>query len=170
MQNDTYMTEEKIRLEKLLHNPNDMYAIYQLKRNEELRPYRFEGTESLKRMGITKYYESVTIPNNYDLIYVGELGAYKERTLPETLERIYAEFNINHPLDFKGHSLSVSDIVVLKQNGKLSAYFVDSFGYNGLPDFTKAIENMELNSVNEKISQPDVNLAQLYPPKKSKGR
>ena len=77
---------------------------------------------------------SISKPENYELIYVGELSELQEQTEGETLEAIYEKFNIDHPEDYRGHSLSVSDIVVLHQNGKNSAHFVDSFGLPGLSD------------------------------------
>ena len=55
------------------------------------------------------------------------------------MEDIYTRFNINHPEDFRGHSLSVSDVVVLHQNGKDTAHYVDSFGFKEVPGFSKAV-------------------------------
>lgn len=79
------------------------YGIYQLKHNPELDHLRFEGTESLKRMGITKDNFDVIKPENYELIYVGELSELQEQTQGETLEAIYEQFNIAHPEDYRGH-------------------------------------------------------------------
>ena len=125
---------------QLLYGSSDKYGIYQLKHNPELGHLRFEGTESLKRMGITKDNFDAIKPENYELIYVGELSELKEETQGATLEAIYEKFNIDHPEDYKGHSLSVSDIVVLHQNGENSAHFVDSFGFTGLSDFMQTLE------------------------------
>ena len=108
---------------QLLYGSSDKYGIYQLKHNPELDHLRFEGTESLKRMGITKDNFDVIKPENYELIYVGELSELQEQTQGETLEAIYEQFNIAHPEDYRGHSLSVSDIVVLHQNGKKQCPF-----------------------------------------------
>ena len=58
----------------------------------------------------------------------------------DSLEDIYTRFNIDHPKDFKGHSLSVSDVVVLHQNGQDTAHYVDSFGYKEVPEFFKEQE------------------------------
>lgn len=97
---------------QLLYGNTDKYGIYQLKDNPELRQFRFEGTESLKRMGITKDNFDAIKMENYNLIYVGELSELQGPTQGETLEAVYEKFNIDHPADYKGHSLSVSDIVV----------------------------------------------------------
>lgn len=123
--------------EQLLHSATDMYGIYQLKHKPELRHLRFEGTESLKRMGITKDNFDAIKPENYLPIYVGELSELERQTQGATLEAIFQKFNIDRPEEFKGHSLSVSDIVVLHQGGKNSAHFVDSFGFTELPDFLR---------------------------------
>ena len=128
---------------QLLYGSSDKYGIYQLKHNPELDHLRFEGTESLKRMGITKNNFDAIKPENYELIYVGELSELQEQTQGETLEVIYEKFNIDHPEDYRGHSLSVSDIVVLHQNGENSAHFVDSFGFTRLPDFMQTLEGVK---------------------------
>ena len=75
---------------------------------------------------------------NYNLVYTAPL----EEGM--TLEKIYTRFNINHPKDFKGHSLSVSDIVMLHKNGENSCHYVDSFGYKDVPEFVhEAIEKLQ---------------------------
>ena len=141
---------------QLLYGSSDKYGIYQLKHNPELNHLRFEGTESLKRMGITKDNFDVIKPENYELIYVGELSELQEQIEGETLEAIYEKFNIDHPEDYRGHSLSVSDIVVLHQNGKNSAHFVDSFGFTGLPDFMQTLEGVKEQEAEIDISGQDV--------------
>ncbi len=141
---------------QLLYGGSDKYGIYQLKHNPELDHLRFEGTESLKRMGITKDNFDVIKPENYELIYVGELSELQEQTQGETLEAIYEQFNIAHPEDYRGHSLSVSDIVVLHQNGKNSAHFVDSFGFTRLPDFMQTLEGVKEQEAEIDTSGHDV--------------
>ena len=131
------ITPEMARKEQLLYASTDKYGIYQLKPNLELDSLRFEGTESLKRMGITKDNFDAIKPENYTLLYVGELSELQKETQGATLEAIFEKFNLDHPEDFRGHSLSVSDIVVLHQNGQNTAHFVDSFGYTELPDFLR---------------------------------
>ena len=141
---------------KLLYGSSDKYGIYQLKHNPELDHLRFEGTESLKRMGITKDNFDAIKPENYELIYVGNLSELQEQTEGEMLEAIYEKFNIDHPEDYRGHSLSVSDIVVLHQNGKNSAHFVDSFGFTGLSDFMQTLEGVKEQEAEIDTSGHDV--------------
>lgn len=101
----------------------DTFSIYQLKDDEGLRDYRFESLDNLQRFGLS------VKPENYDLIYTAPL------TEKDDLESIYARFNINRPENFHGHSLSVSDVVVLHQDGKDTAHFCDSFGFTEVPRF-----------------------------------
>lgn len=118
------------KLEQAFHNsPTDAYAIYQLKRDESTTDLRFMGSDWLQKKGLE--------PNkdNYDLIYTGRL--YPSENRLDTLEGLYHTFNTNHPEDFRGHSLSVSDIVALKEQGVVSYHYVDSIGYTELPNFDK---------------------------------
>ena len=131
------ITPEMARKEQLLYASTDKYGIYQLKHNLELDSLRFEGMESLKRMGITKDNFDAIKPENYTLLYVSELSELQKETQGATLEAIFEKFNLDHPEDFRGHSLSVSDIVVLHQNGQNTAHFVDFFGYTEIPDFLR---------------------------------
>ena len=101
----------------------DTFSIYQIKGGDETRDFRFEPYDRLQAAG------NVVDRANYELVYSAPLA-------PETsLEDIYTRFNIDHPKDFKGHSLSVSDVVVLHQNGQDAAHYVDSFGYKNVPEF-----------------------------------
>ena len=143
---------------QLLYGNTDKYGIYQLKDNPELDKFRFEGTESLKRMGITKDNFDAVLPENYKLVYMGELAELQGQTQSETLEAIYTKFNIDHPADYKAHSLSVSDIVVLHENGENSAHFVDSFGFTELPKFMLTLEGKE----NEIETELAVHIADRY--------
>ena len=143
---------------QLLYGNTDKYGIYQLKDNPELDKFRFEGTESLKRMGITKDNFDAVLPENYKLVYLGELSELQGRTQSETLEAIYKKLNIDHPADYKAHSLSVSDIVVLHENGENSAHFVDSFGFTELPKFMLTLEGKE----NEIETELAVHIADRY--------
>ena len=143
---------------QLLYGNTDKYGIYQLKDNPELDKLRFEGTESLKRMGITKDNFDAVLPENYKLVYLGELSELQGQTQSETLEAIYTKFNIDHPADYKAHSLSVSDIVVLHENGENSAHFVDSFGFTELPKFMLTLEGKE----NEIETELAVHIADRY--------
>ena len=101
----------------------DTFSIYQIKGGDETRDFRFEPYDRLQAAG------NVVDRANYELVYSAPLA-------PETsLEDIYTRFNIDHPKDFKGHSLSVSDVVVLHQNGQDAAHFVDSVGFRQVPEF-----------------------------------
>ena len=108
---------------KTAEQDKDTYSIYQLKHGDETRDLRFEPYDRLQVTG------NVVDKANYELIYSAEL------TPGTSLEDIYTRFNIDHPKDFKGHSLSVSDVVVLHQDGQDTAHYVDSFGYKSVPDF-----------------------------------
>ena len=143
---------------QLLYGNTDKYGIYQLKDDPELDKFRFEGTESLKRMGITKDNFDAVLPENYKLVYMGELTELQGQTQSETLEAIYTKFNIDHPADYKAHSLSVSDIVVLHEDGENSAHFVDSFGFTELPKFMLTLEGKE----NEIQTELAVHIADRY--------
>jgi len=143
---------------QLLYGNTDKYGIYQLKDNPELNKFRFAGTESLKRMGITKDNFDAVLPENYKLVYMGELAELQGQTQAETLEAIYTKFNIDHPAEYKAHSLSVSDIVVLHEDGENSAHFVDSFGFTELPRFMLILEGKE----NEIQTELAVHIADRY--------
>ena len=144
-----------------MYGNSDKYGIYQLKHNPELDHLRFEGTESLKSMGITKDNFDAIKPENYELIYVGNLSELQEQTQDETLEAIYEKFNIDHPEDYRGLSMSVSDIVVLHQNGENSAHFVHSFGFTGLPDFIQTLEGVKEQEAEIDTSGQDVHKSEL---------
>lgn len=107
----------------------DTFMIYQLKHGEAQRDLLFMDMDWLDRKGITPDIA------NYDLMYQGELLFAGSRT--EQLDGIYETFNINRPADFMGHSLSVSDIVVLRRGDEVSSHYVDSFDFRELPDFIK---------------------------------
>ena len=101
----------------------DTFSIYQIKGGDETRDLRFEPYDRLQAAG------NVVDRANYELVYSAPLA-------PGTsLEDIYTRFNIDHPKDFKGHSLSVSDVVVLHQDGQDAAHFVDSVGFREVPEF-----------------------------------
>lgn len=107
----------------LLHGKDDTFGIYQLARSDTTRDFRFEPYDRLQAAG------KAVDRANYELIYTAPL------TAGTSLEDIFTRFNIDHPQDFKGHSLSVSDIVVLHQNGENTAHYVDSIGYKEVPEF-----------------------------------
>ena len=119
-------TQEQPEQEAPQHK--DTFSIYQIKGGDETRDLRFEPYDRLTAAGHR------VDAKNYALVYSAPL------TLGTSLEDIYTRFNIDHPKDFKGHSLSVSDVVVLHQNGQDTAHYVDSFGYKEVPEFFKEQE------------------------------
>ena len=136
---------DKEQVQKEVAEPDkDTFSIYQLKRGDETRDFRFEPYDRLAATGRT------ADRANYDLIYTAEL------TPGTSLEDIYTRFNIDHPKDFKGHSLSVSDVVVLHQNGQDTAHYVDSSGYRQVPEFLQPPEKENpLKHVEDTIEQND---------------
>ena len=135
--------EVKALYAKAQEPDRDSFFIYQLKRGDETRDLRFEPYDRLTAAGHT------VDPANYDLIYSAPLA-------PGTsLEAIFTRFNIDHPKDFKGHSLSVSDVVVLHQNGQDTAHYVDSIGYRQTPEFLQP-QNY-LKHVEDIVEQNDNN-------------
>ena len=110
---------------RLLYGKGDAFGIYQLKDGDGMRDYRFEPYDRLQAVGLS------VEATNYNLVYTAEL------TPGTSLEDIYTRFDTDHPEDFKGHSLSVSDIVVLHQNGENTAHYVDRIGYRDVPEFLR---------------------------------
>lgn len=102
------------------------YSIYQLKSGAEYYDYRFSNSDYMEKRGYVPNYA------DYDMVYTGDLSDIQGNN---KLESIYEKFNIAHPEDFTGHSLSVSDIVVIEENGEQTAHFVDSIGFTKMPDF-----------------------------------
>ena len=103
--------------------PEDSFSIYQLKGGDETLDYRFEPLDSIHRNGLS------VDPANYELVYTAPL------TERDSLESIYTRFNMDRPADFTGHSLSISDMVVLHQDGKDTAHYCDRFGFSQVPEF-----------------------------------
>ena len=115
---------------KTTEQDKDTFSIYQIKGGDETRDLRFEPYDRLQAAG------NVVDRANYELVYSAPLA-------PGTsLEDIYTRFNIDHPKDFKGHSLSVSDVVVLHQDGQDAAHYVDSFGYKEVPEFLQELKHL----------------------------
>ena len=129
--------------------PRDTFSIYQLKPGDTTRDYRFEPLDAIRNNGLS------VKPENYELVYTAPL------TEQDSLESIYTRFNIDHPADFKGHSLSVSDIVVLHQDGKDTAHYCDRFGFSQVPEFLQPERAAEVTiptpdqmATRERISTP----------------
>ena len=119
-------------------NPKDAYAIYQLADTAGTVPLLFMGMDWLEQKGIP------VEKSNYTALYTGDMPT--SETSMGILEQIYVNFNLHRPADFTGHSLSVSDIVALKQEGVVSYHYCDSIGFRELPDFGKEspLKNAEM--------------------------
>ena len=124
---------------QLLYGRDNQFGIYQLNNSPQARDIHFMNSDFLEMKSIAVARE------NYDLIYTAPL---EEGT---SLEDIFTRFNIDRPEDFRGHSLSVSDVVVLHQNGENTCHFVDSFGYKEVPEFIQEIAQ-ERQTENDKVS------------------
>ena len=112
-----------------LDNPGDSFAIYQLRDNDDTARLRYMNSEYLEKKGLSARRE------NYAAVYAGSLD--RRGDTQDKLNELYETFNIRRPEDFCGHSLSVSDIVALKQSGVVSCHYVDSWGFKELPGFLK---------------------------------
>lgn len=117
------------RMMAFLDSATDQYAILQLRRSENTVYERFSSMRELERMGLEPDID------HYEVVYTAPLLPYKDQNT--MLEELYAKFNVSRPDDFTGHSLSVSDIVALRQNGVVSCHYVDSIGFQELPEFLK---------------------------------
>ena len=108
-------------------NPADSYCIYQLRRDPEVAELRFMNSQYLQEHGLEPAFD------HYEAVYSGALPS--DGSTEARLDDLYMKFNTAHPQDFTGHSLSVSDIVVLRQQGEVSSHYVDSVGFVQLPAF-----------------------------------
>ena len=126
---------EKIDETLLLHGESGRFAIYQMDTGGE-HTYQFMGFESAQKLGYT------IDGKDYRMVYAAPW-------IPTiTLDDIFERFNINRPNDFHGHSLSVSDVIVINRTAETKAYYVDSFGFEELPDFVQQrIEILENNHI-----------------------
>lgn len=122
-QQECYQKIDELRERMMTANIKDRFTIYQLKDDESLRHIRFKGLDWMENEGRT------ADKDNYNIVYDAPLKP------GITLDDLYFQFNMQHPLDFRGHSLSVSDVVVLHQDNEDKAFYVDRFGFSELPDF-----------------------------------
>ena len=120
--------------------PVGSFSIYQLKGGNETLDYRFEPLDSIHRNGLS------VKPENYEQVYTAPL------TEKDNLESIYTRFNVDRPADFTGHSLSVSDIVVLHQDGKDTAHYCDRTGFSEVPEFLQPAQKSR--EITERIQTP----------------
>ena len=114
-----------VKEQKLLSGSEKQFGIYQITARDQEHDYRFMNLDFVKR------HEMEVNRADYELVYTAPL------TEKDTLEAIYERFNIQRPADFTGHSLSVSDVVVLNDGKSIKACYVDSIGFAELPDFFK---------------------------------
>lgn len=139
---------EQSREAILFHGKDDAIGIYQLKDGKDTRDIRFVPLEHLERNG------EVPRREDYILVYTRKIEDNQAVDKDKLLDDIYDEFNINHPKDFVGHSLSVSDIVVIQHNGEASAHYVDNFGFKELQNFGEIQKNY-LKAVEDTVEQND---------------
>ena len=134
---ESFKEKEKTFLE----SPSDAFALYQLIRSEATDEHRFMNTEFLEKHGLE------ISRDNYSLIATGELK--KQGETVQVLDSIYEDFNIHLPVDYKGQSCSVSDIIALKRGNDVSFYYVDSIGFTPVPDFLQQrnyLKNAEIST------------------------
>ena len=136
--------ENEEKGERLPEPQEITYEIYQIGESSILRDRKFDGYD---RFGDKK---NLIKADTYDLVYKSTLDSYDG---PPTLEMIYAELNTSHPENYRGHSLSVSDVILIRQGRKSMAYFVDSFGFQIISDFEKLqepIHQSKISGINKK--------------------
>ena len=127
------------REQAFLSQNRDCFAIYQVKHTDELRDIRYEGMEWIRSIGQAVKRE------NYDLVYTAPLEPCKS---PQAaVEQLYNQFNNDHPADYHHPSMSVSDIVAIKQDGKVSCHYCDSLGFTQIPGFLpeNPLKNAEMS-------------------------
>ena len=121
------MDHQQEREQAFLDHKGDCFAIYQVKHTDELRDIRYEGLEWIKSIGQTVQRD------NYDLVYTAPLLPADLKG--DTAEQLFYRFNNEHPADYRHPSMSVSDIVAIKQDGKVSCHYCDSAGFTEIPGF-----------------------------------
>jgi hypothetical protein len=134
------MRHQEQRESAFLKTSQDAFAIYQVKDGDELRDIRFEPLSWLESKGVSVDH------GNYDLAYTAPLT--DQGSTDDRLGALWDRFNNDHPADYHRPSLSVSDIVALKQNGVVSCHYVDSFGFQEIPAFLKSenyLKNAEMS-------------------------
>ena len=121
------MDHQEEREQAFLDHKGDCFAIYQVKHTDELRDIRYEGLEWIKSIGQTVQRD------NYDLVYTAPLAPGDLKG--SVLDNLEYRFNNEHPADYRHPSMSVSDIVAIKRDGKVSCHYCDSFGFAEVPGF-----------------------------------
>ncbi len=131
----TYTRETGIYTEQNLNERPGTYAIYQLPEGERYHNYRFTGLDTLEKMKLKPL-----MREDYNLVYMGtSIKNDKEKLL----NHLYETFNVNHPLDFSGHSLSVSDVIATNLDGEISYHYVDRMGFQKIPFTTPLLPEQE---------------------------
>ena len=155
------MDHQQEREQAFLDHKGDCFAIYQVKHTDELRDIRFEGLEWLKSIGQTAQRD------NYDLVYTAPL--LPSDLKGDTAEQLFYRFNNEHPADYRHPSMSVSDIVAIKRDGKVSCHYCDSFGFAEVPGFLpdNPLKNAEM-AVEDDYGMIDgiLNNGQRQPPQR----
>ena len=122
-------------LERFFAAESNVYLILQLKDGQETADMRFESFARLEQMGKTPN------PDHYEAVYFANTPAYfYGMSNVEALEELYLTFNLRRPEGFRGHSLSVSDVVVLNREGQTGAFYVDRIGFKELPGFLEQMK------------------------------
>lgn len=114
---------------EFLSGTADAYVIYQLRDTPDTAELRFMNSDYLQRKDLE------IDRGNYEPVYTGALSIKGDEQ--DKLNELYRIFNIDHLTDFTGHSLSVSDIIALRQAGSVSCHYVDSWGFKELPGFIR---------------------------------
>ena len=155
------MDHQQEREQAFLDHKGDCFAIYQVKHTDELRDIRYEGLEWLKSIGQTAQRD------NYDLVYTAPL--LPSDLKGDTAEQLFYRFNNEHPADYRHPSMSVSDIVAIKRDGKVSCHYCDSFGFQQIPGFLpdNPLKNAEM-AVEDDYGMIDgiLNNGQRQPPQR----
>ena len=147
---ESLAVSEPSREAMLLNDNKCMVGIYQLKSSPENHGIAFAPMKELEQQGLTPD------RGNYTLVYTFEVNPQELENLPEFLDDVYREFNIERPEDFKGHSLSVSDVIVVNNHGEKTAVYVDSWDMKPLEVFGQVREN-PLKAVEDALEQNDNN-------------
>lgn len=140
---DDFKAHHPIRTYDDVEKAQGKFQIYQLPGGEKYHGVRFEDMEQLKKNGVQLNHD------DYELVYEGEVGEFRGNA---TLEALYTQFNTKQPEDFRGHSLSVSDVIVISVDGKDTAYFCDSFGFTEMPEFFREKELVQEKPETAKVS------------------
>ena len=133
----------------LMNSSNDTVAIYQLKRTPENRDIAFAGLDYLEKMG------KEINRDNYNLVYCYNEDLSKVENMPAFLESVFGKFNNDHPKDYEGHSLSVSDVIAVKKEGQITAHFVDTTGFRELSHFGQIGRDNPLKAIEDTVEQND---------------